>query len=552
MSFLPQEFAHPYEINPDYSKSVAYFSSEFAIDQSLKIYSGGLGFLAGSHMRSAHDLKQNMIGIGILWSYGYYNQVRGEDRQMAVALRRKAPHFLRDTGVKFSIQIENKEVWVKARYLPADTFGTCPMFFLTTDFEDNDDHARAISRCLYDNDHKMRIAQYMLLGIGGAKLLDELNCAPEIYHLNEAHALSAAFYLKSKGDDKESLKKKLIFTTHTPEAAGNERHDFNELVRFGFFSGADRHQVQEFTDIHDDSFSHSLAALRLARISNGVSKLHGEVSREMWGVYPDICEITHITNSQNKKYWADRKLEAARLKSDKETIALRKKKLKADLFRTVADQTGKIFDPEVLTVVWARRFAGYKRADLIANDLERFSALLADHQRPIQIIWAGKPYPYDYGAIETFNHLIEVTKPFANATVLVGYELDLSRLMKAGSDVWLNNPVVTREASGTSGMTASMNASVNFSTYDGWVCEYAKDGENSFIVPPADPNCSPEARDQHDLDALYHILDHKIKPLYYDNPDGWGDMVLNSMNDVAPFFDSDRMADDYYTKLFNA
>ena len=124
--------------------------------------------------------------------------------------------------------------------------------------------------------------------------------------------------------------------------------------------------------------------------------------------------------------------------------------------------------------------------------------------------------------------------------------------MKAGSDAWLNNPVVTREASGTSGMTASMNASINFSTYDGWVCEYAKDGENSFIVPPADPNCSPEARDQHDLDALYHILDNKIKPLYYDNPDGWGDMVLNSMNDVVPFFDSDRMADEYYTKLFNA
>jgi len=551
MSFLPPEFAHPYEINPDFSKSVAYFSSEFAIDQSLKIYSGGLGFLAGSHMRSAHDLKQNMIGVGILWSYGYYNQVRGDDRQMAVALRRKSPHFLRDTGVKFTIHIEGRDVWVKGLYLPGDTFGTCPMFFLSTDIDENDDHARSITRCLYDNDQQIRIAQYMVLGIGGAKLLDELNCAPEIYHLNEAHALSAAFYLKSKGNDKEALRKKLVFTTHTPEAAGNERHDFNELERFGFFCGADRHDIEQFTGITDHAFSHSLAALRLARISNAVSKLHGDVSRKMWGAFPDICEITHITNSQNKKYWVDPDIEAARVKADKNELALRKRKLKEKLFRTVADQTGKIFDPDVLTIVWARRFAGYKRADLIASDLERFAALLADKQRPVQIIWAGKPYPYDYGAIDTFNRLIEITAPFANATVLVGYELALSRRMKGGSDVWLNNPIVTREASGTSGMTSSMNGGVNLSTYDGWVCEYAEDGKNSFIVPPADPTCSPEARDQHDLDALYHILDHKIKPTYYDKPDDWWEIVLNSMDDVVPFFDSDRMAAEYYEKLFN-
>ncbi|MGJ8697594.1 MAG: alpha-glucan family phosphorylase [Verrucomicrobiaceae bacterium] len=552
MSFLPEKFAHPYEINPDFSKSVAYFSSEFAIDQSLKIYSGGLGFLAGSHMRSAHDLKQNLVGVGILWSYGYYNQVRGDDRQMAVALRRKSYHFLRDTGVKFTINIQGKDVWVKGLYLPGDIFGTCPMFFVTTDFEDNDDDARDISRRLYDSDHQRRIAQYMLLGIGGAKLLDELGAQPDIYHLNEAHALSAAFYLHSKGDKKEELRKKLIFTTHTPEAAGNEHHDFNELERFGFFCGADRANVEEFTGIRDDSFSHSLAALRLARISNGVSKLHGEVSRKMWGGFDDICEITHITNAQNKKYWVDAELESARVKADKKELSRRKHDLKEKLFKTVADQTGKIFDPEVLTVVWARRFAGYKRADLIATDLERFTALLSDQSRPVQIIWAGKPYPRDYGAIETFNRLIEITEPLKNATVLVGYELELSRLMKSGADVWLNNPVVTREASGTSGMTASMNGAVNLSTYDGWVCEYAKDGHNSFIVPPADPSCTPEARDQHDLNSLYHILDNKIKPAYYDRPDDWWQLVLNSMDDVVPFFDSDRMATEYYEKLFNA
>ena len=552
MSFLPKEFAHPYEIDPKYGKSVAYFSSEFAIDQTLKIYSGGLGFLAGSHMRSAHDLRQNMIGIGILWSYGYYNQVRSEDRQMAVALRRKDYHFLKDAGVKFQIEIEGQQVWVKAKYLPADVFGTCPMFFLTTDFEENSDAHRDISRRLYDSDPSRRIMQYMLLGLGGAKLLDELDAVPEVYHLNEAHALSAVFHKYGDHKSREKLKEQFIFTTHTPEAAGNECHNFDQLSRFGFFGSNSDDEVRELTGINDETFSHSLAALRVARISNAVSKLHGEVSREMWGVYDNICEITHVTNSQNKKYWVDGDLEAARVKGDTHDLAKRKRDLKERLFEEVADQTGKIFNPDVLTVVWARRFAAYKRADLIARDAERFLKLLTDRDQPVQVIWAGKPYPKDYGAIEIFNNLITQTANLPNATVLVGYELALSKLLKDGSDIWLNNPIVTREASGTSGMTASMNASVNLSTYDGWVCEYSVDGHNSFIVPPADPNATEAARDQHDMDAIYHILDHKVKPMYYGDKEAWWKLVLNSMNDVVPFFDSDRMADEYYTKLFNA
>lgn len=551
MSFLPDEFAHPYEINPDFSKSVAYFSSEFAIDQTLKIYSGGLGFLAGSHMRSAFDLRQNMIGIGILWSFGYYNQVRSEDRQMSVALRRKEYHFLEDTGLKFQIRIENQDVWVNAMYLRAETFGTCPMFFLTTDIEENNDHHRNISHRLYDSDHRTRIMQYMLLGIGGAKMLDELGAAPAIFHMNEAHALSAMFYQFQKHKSHEKLREQFIFTTHTPEAAGNEIHHIHELSYLGFFSGNSEDQVRELTKIQEDQFSHSLAALRCVRKANAVSMLHGEVSRKMWSIYPNICEITHITNAQNKKYWADDGLEAARLADDWEALASRKRELKERLFLEVANQTGKLFDPDVLTVVWARRFAGYKRADLIARDLERFKALIGNEVRPIQIIWAGKPYPKDYGAIEIFNNLIKMTSGIANATVLVGYELALSKLMKDGADVWLNNPVVTREASGTSGMTAAMNASVNLSTYDGWVCEFAKDGHNSFIVPPAELGLSPEARDVHDRDALFHILENKITRLYYERRVEWWGIVRNSMNEVVPYFDSDRMAREYYEKLFN-
>ena len=410
MSFLPEPYKHPYEINPKYKKSVAYFSSEFAIDQTLKIYSGGLGFLAGSHMRSAYDLKQNLIGIGILWTYGYYNQTRGDDREMAVQQRKKVYHFLEETDIKFTIKIHDHDVWVKVMYLPADTFGSAPMFLLTTDLEENDVMSRTISHRLYDSDFLTRTAQYILLGIGGATLLDNLGVDPDVWHMNEAHALSAAFHLYGKYGSMEEVKKRLVFTTHTPVEAGNEKSSFDLLHKFTFFNGLSEDEAREICGVEGDEFSHSLAALRLSRKANAVSKLHGEVSREMWKGYEGICEIDHVTNAQNKKYWVDEELEAARVAGDIKALAKRKRELKKLLFKEVADQTGRLFDPDYLTIVWARRFAGYKRADLITRDIERFEAMLNDADRPVQIIWAGKPYPKDWGAIDTFNHLIHLTQ----------------------------------------------------------------------------------------------------------------------------------------------
>jgi starch phosphorylase len=424
------------------------------------------------------------------------------------------------------------------------------MFFLSTDVEENDYLSRQITHRLYDQDHLRRIAQYIILGAGGAKLLDELGVDPEVWHLNEAHGLSAAFHLYEKHHSVEEVKKRLVFTTHTPEDAGNERHDFSLLRNFSFFGSTSEEEIRKITGIEGSEFNHSLAALRLARIANGVSKLHGEVSRTMWKGYPNICEITHVTNAQNKKYWADHGLEHARVGNDIEELRHRKRELKERLFRLVADQTGKLFKPDVLTIVWARRFAGYKRPDLITRDIHMFRDMLTNSRYPVQMIWAGKPYPFDYGAIETFNHLIRLTRDHPNATVLVGYELELSRFLKNGSDIWLNNPVVTREASGTSGMTAAMNASVNLSTYDGWVCEFAKDGHNSFIIPQAAPDLSPHDRDRHDMLGFYKILNEKVLPTYYDQPQKWGQLVLNSMNEVVPFFDADRMVDEYYTKIY--
>jgi starch phosphorylase len=204
-------------------------------------------------------------------------------------------------------------------------------------------------------------------------------------------------------------------------------------------------------------------------------------------------------------------------------------------------------------MVWARRFAGYKRADLLLQDKERFARLLENSKYPVQIIFAGKPYPMDYSAISTFNYLVEESKNHKNMAVLTGYELSLSKSLKQGSDVWLNNPRVPREASGTSGMTASMNASVNLSTDDGWIPEFAKNGVNSFVVPKADyANMSVFDVDNYDMNKLYEILENEILPMYYDRPDEWRQVVKNAMDDVKVQFNSDRMADEYYKLFINS
>ena len=549
-----KNYAMPFSINPDYSKKVAYFSMEFAIDQALKIYSGGLGFLAGSHMRSAYNLKQDLVGIGILWKFGYYDQARNHDQTLQPTWTRKMYSYLEDTGITFQIEIHSAPVWVKVYYLAPEVFHTAPMFLLSTDVPENDHISKTISHRLYDANESTKLAQYILLWKGGAKLLDMMNFERDVYHLNEAHGLPAAFYLLQKfGGDLQKVKEKLVFTTHTPEEAGNEKHNISMCYDMSYFSGLSIDEVKTIEGVQDDRFNHSLCALRMARVANGVSQLHGVVSREMWSKYSGICEIKAITNAQEYKYWADKPLYQSKDEDDSTLFDFRKKHLKKRFFKIVADQTGDLFDPNVFTIVWARRFAGYKRADLLLHDKERFERLLNNPKYPVQIIWAGKPYPMDYTAITTFNGLVESSKNYKNMAVLTGYELALSKSMKQGSDLWLNNPRVPREASGTSGMTAAMNGSVNLSTDDGWIPEFTKHGVNSFAVPKADyNNMSVYDQDNYDLNTLYEILENEILPMYYDRPDEWRKVQHNAMDDVKHAFNSDRMADEYYKQVYGA
>ena len=547
-----ENYSVPYTSEERYAKKIAYFSMEFAIHQPLKIYSGGLGFLSGSHLRSSYELKQNLIGIGILWKNGYYDQARNQDQTLQVQWNEKIYNFLEDTGIKFSITIHDHPVWVKAWYLNPETFKSAPLFLLSTDLPENDYVSQTISHRLYDGNVATKIAQFILLGVGGAKLIDELNFNPDLYHLNEAHGLSAAFYLYKKFKNNIlEVRKRLVFTTHTPEEAGNEKHDIYLCHKMSYFCGLSIEEVKKLYNHDSNEFNHSLAALRFARLANGVSQLHGHVSRAMWGKYEGICPIISITNAQNWRYWADKQLYRFMEAGDDYGMDDRKKYLKKRAFEIVADQTGKIFNPDVFTIVWARRFAGYKRAGLIATDEQRFEKLLSNPQFPVQIIWAGKPYPVDHPAISEFNQLVHLSKKYKNVAVLTGYELGLSKRMKQASDCWLNNPRVPREASGTSGMTAAMNGAVNFSTDDGWIPEFINHGHNGFVVPKANYAAMvTHEQDQYDLNKLYEILENEILPLYYSNYNTWRQVMKNGMQDVRFQFDSNRMVHEYYDLLY--
>jgi len=543
---------HNYDINPKYEKSVAYFSMEFAISQVLKIYSGGLGFLAGSHMRSAYDLKQNVVGIGLLWSFGYYDQARHENGTLRPVFTRKFYDFLEELDIHVTVKVHNEEVRIKAFLLHSRVFGSAPLILLSTDTDENDYLSRTITHKLYDGNERTRVAQEIVLGIGGTRVLEAINHKIDIYHMNEGHALPLVYELYHKHyQTMDDVRKHVVFTTHTPKAAGNEIHNIQFLHEMGFFGNHALETIREITGYEtDDEFSLTVGALRAAKIANAVSKIHGAVANDMWEHVADSCEIISITNAQNKKYWTDKTLVRALDEHEDYELLARKKHLKKILFDVVADQTGKMFDPDVLTIVWARRFAEYKRPGLLKYDLERFVKLITDTEMPVQIIWAGKPYPTDYGAIDIFNELIHVSHYYKNIAVLIGYELTLSKLLKQGSDIWLNTPRITREASGTSGMTASMNGSIHFSIDDGWHPEFAKDGKNAFTIPPLDYKLPTAEQDRLDNKHMMDILEEKILPTYYKDSRKWVTIMKNAMSDVEIDFDSGRMAAEYYERMF--
>ncbi|MGN6293066.1 MAG: alpha-glucan family phosphorylase [Chitinophagaceae bacterium] len=544
-------FRFPYAVDPAYPKKVAYFCMEFGIHQPLKTYAGGLGYLAGSQMRGAFALKQAVIGIGILWKYGYYDQVRKQDQTMDVLFQEKVYGFLEKTDMRFTIRVSGHEVFVTAYYLPPKVFNTAPVFFLSTDIPENDYLSRTICHKLYDSNPESKIAAAILLGQGGARLLEQLNWQPDVYHLNESHGMPLAFYLYSKYGGLEDVRRRLVFTNHTCEAGGNEKNSISLLAKMGFFGAIDPAEIKQFIQVDNEMLDNTSAALQMAGIANGVSRIHATVLQRWWNAVPGACRIISITNAQDFTYWHDEQMYKAVAGNDQAVFIQRKKEAKKLLFEEVADQTGEMYDPDVCTIVFAKRFANYKRAELLLSNMDRFQHIVSNSTRPVQLIWAGKPYPMDFPAIALFNRIVNICKTFTNCSVLVGYEMKQSRLLKGGADIWLNVPRMGHEASGTSGMSAAMNGALNVSMPDGWFPEFARDKINSFVIPPADQMLQDHEQDERDANTLYDLLEKEVIPLYYDAPDKWIAMAEQGMKDINPAFGSQRMMKEYYEMLYN-
>ena len=525
--------------------NVAYFSMEIALDQSLNTYSGGLGFLAGSHMLSAGYLQMPMVGVTMLWSYGYYDQRIDHSGNVEVAYIRKYYDFLTDIDVTVEVDTFGEKVKVKAYRVEPELFGSCPVYLLTTDIEGNSEWAKRISHRLYDGDERIRIAQETVLGIAGVRVLQKVGYEFDVVHMNEGHALPAAFeLLRQYNGDLKEVKKRTVFTTHTPVAAGNEVHWVDTLMQGGFFSGCSREKAIE---LGGENFSLTVAALRMSRIANAVSQLHGLVANKMWEWVDGRCPIRAITNAVNLHYWQDKRITGD---DSAEKLLATKREMKEELFKYIANVAGKRFSPDVLTITWARRFADYKRAWLILMDKDRINKLLDEDK--VQIIFAGKFHPDDVMGKEMFNKLLNRSHSLKNVVVLPGYELQLSAMLKKGSDIWLNTPLRPFEASGTSGMSANANGALHLSIFDGWTVEGTFDGINGYTVEyeGLDDEMPWEERHWKDHECIMDIIENRAIPTYYENKVEWARMMRQAIRTADAYFNSDRMVVEYYNRLY--
>jgi starch phosphorylase len=576
---------------------VAYFSCEFGLDESLPIYSGGLGVLSGDHLKSASELGVPLVGVGLLYREGYFRQQLDENgRQVErypVNDFERLPVTREDVTVTVELALgEDEPVPVRAQVWRAQV-GRTPLYLLDTDVEGNADWAREITDALYGGDREHRIHQEVVLGVGGVRALRELGVEPTVYHMNEGH--SAFLQLErlrelvaDQGMDRDAAVQRLrastVFTTHTPVPAGNEVFDAG-LVRRNVAALAARggFEWDEFValgrvDPDDESFGLTPFALRTASYANGVSELHGEVSREMWHeLWPDRrvedVPIRSITNGVHARTWISETLAGAlgaeeetgtpdfarAYELDDATLWRIHRAAKEELLRYMAEsrRAEHAFDPETLTIGFARRFATYKRADLLFSDPDRLAALLNDAGRPFQLVLAGKAHPADEGGKALIQRVVEFARdPRANGRIvfLEDYETTLARYLVQGVDVWLNTPRRPLEASGTSGMKAALNGGVNCSILDGWWVE-GHTPDTGFAIGDAAVARSDAEQDALDRDSLFSVLERQVLPAFYERdengiPQRWIELMRNSIAQLGARFNTNRMVVEYVEGLY--
>jgi len=602
---------------------IAYFSAEYGLDETIPIYSGGLGILSGDHLKSASDLGLPFVAVGLLYKNGYFHQkIDAHGNQQSVykdiELTNMPINPVKDKkgeDLKILLKLPGKNLYLKIWNIKV---GRVTLYLLDSDIPENDDSSyKEITLRLYGGDQEMRIKQEIVLGMGGVNLLKTLGLNPSVYHMNEGHSSFLLLEVikniikeqKVSFDIARSITSaQTVFTTHTPVPAGNDIFPMALVEKYlkGYWTklGIDKETFLKLgtkpNDILDSGFNMGILALKIAGKKNGVSELHGAVSRELFGdVWPNIAPnespITHITNgihtctwlAPNLKqlynkylipYWQDsiqvdetwKKIES--IPNDKlwEEHMKRKEKLfelvKQNITTTMKNN-GKSYDeineitsklnPNALTIGFARRFATYKRATLIFRDLERITQILNNTDRPVQIIFAGKAHPADKAGQDLIRYINEISmKPQFKGKIFIleNYNIGVARYLVSGVDVWLNNPRRPMEASGTSGQKASVNGVINFSVLDGWWAE-GYNGENGWTIGTNDEYESYEIQDNADSVSIYNTLEEKIIPAYYEKnrngiSDKWMQLMKNSIISTGGKYSTSRMVCDYTDKLY--
>ncbi len=602
---------------------VAYFCAEFGIHSSLPLYSGGLGILAGDHLKSASDLNLPLVAVGLFYRFGYFRQrLRGDGLQDELYRETHADelplHLLRESNnAPVMIEVVMRGRTVRARVWRAD-IGRVQLYLLDTNVAENEADDRLVTGHLYGGDRETRLVQEMMLGLGGVRLLDHLGIEPSVFHLNEGHSAFLTLELAHQLIKREGLRfaeaavrvrERCVFTTHTPVAAGHDEFS-QSLVSKGFGNWAETAlglSASEFLALGrvngdaDEGFGLTPLALRMCRSTNGVSRKHGEVSRHLWNrMWPaksaDQVPITSVTNGVHPSTWVApllRRLYEQRVGDDwidrardagvwaygieklsDEELWQAHSLLKQSLVSFIRDHSfdtrlargeseeyieaaRTMFDPQVLTIGFARRVAGYKRWDLLLSDPERITRLVNDPDRPVQFVFAGKAHPQDQGAKLILQKLLEWQRdPLVRNRVafVENYDQEVARHLVQSVDVWMNVPRRPQEASGTSGQKVAINGGLNFSVLDGWWLE-GYDGDNGFAIGDLTELTDDEA-DRREAESFYRVLDEEVVSRFYDRdeqgiPRRWIAMMKRSIQTLVPLFSSDRMVAEYAERIYN-
>jgi starch phosphorylase len=530
---------------------VAYFCMEYGLDERLPIYSGGLGILAGDYLKSAKDLELPLVGIGILWRQDYTEQYIDEEGNPYDIYPDYDFENLQDTGVMVHVRVRGEEVGCKVWLV--EQYNNAPLFLLDAGFPGS--RHGWITKRLYGGGNEYRIAQEIVLGIGGVRALRVLGIDVSVYHFNEGHAVFAGLELirekmsagASFEEAWEDIRREVVFTTHTPVEAGNEKYAHSLLQEMGAYNGLN---YQQMFQLGGDPFSMTKAALRLSYIANAVSRLHEKTTLSLWHETDNIAPMTSVTNGVHVYTWQDQAISDAFAKE--EDLWGPHMLAKQRLIDFVKEKTGAVLKPNVLTVGFARRATAYKRSDLIFRDTSVIGPLLKKGK--LQLIFSGKAHPDDMEGKSIIKDLVNMDRQYRDNVVFIeNYDMKVARYLVQGCDLWLNNPRRPMEASGTSGMKAALNGVLNLSVVDGWVAEGPRHGREGWLLEDQledQGNARNLDQDEKDLQALYRVLINEVMPTYYEDHSRWKKMMHSSIEMSCWRFSSARMIREYFDRLY--